>query len=160
MPEPAIVTVLTASCPTVNVPVLSNTTVSMLRMVSSARYPLIKIPSCAPRPEATIMAVGVASPSAHGHAITNTPSVTENARSAPAPLTSQAAPASPAMTKTTGTNTPAMWSARRWARAFCVWACSTRRTIAANWVSAPTAVASMTRRPSITTVPPTTEAAG
>lgn len=39
VPEPAIVTVLTASCPTVNVPVLSNTTVSMLRMVSSARYP-------------------------------------------------------------------------------------------------------------------------
>ena len=60
-----------------------------LRMASSARYPLRKMPSWAPRPEATIIAVGVARPSAHGHAITSTANAAENAFSAPPPASSQ-----------------------------------------------------------------------
>ena len=149
-------TAVTARCPVVRVPVLSKTTVSTVRMASRARYPLRKMPNCAPRPEATIMAVGVASPSAHGQAMTSTASAAENALSAPAPAISQPPAVSAAITNTAGTNTPAMRSASRWASALSAWACSTRRTIPAKWVSAPTAAASTTRRPSSTTVPPIT----
>ena len=66
----------------VTVPVLSSTTVSTAREDSSAWYPLMKIPSCAPRPHATISAAGVASPSAHGHAMIRTASAALNACSA------------------------------------------------------------------------------
>ena len=156
----ATVTAVTARCPVVRVPVLSNTTVSTLRMASRARYPLRKMPSCAPRPEATIIAVGVARPSAQGHAITSTASAAEKALSAPPPASSHPAAVRAAITNTAGTNTPEIRSARRWASAFCDWASSTRRTIAAKWVSEPTAAASTIRRPSSTMVPPTTLAPG
>ena len=58
--------------PVVSVPVLSKTIVSTLRATSSTRGLRIMIPRCAPRPEATSNATGVASPSAHGQAITMT----------------------------------------------------------------------------------------
>ena len=102
------------------------------------------------------MAVGVASPRAHGQAMTSTASAAENALSAPAPESSQPAAVSVAMTNTAGTKMPATRSASRWASAFCACASSTRRTIPAKCVSAPTAAASTTRRPSSTTVPPIT----
>ena len=48
--------------PVVTVPVLSSTTVSTVRVDSSTSGPLIRMPSCAPRPVPTSSAVGVASP--------------------------------------------------------------------------------------------------
>jgi len=54
-------------------PVLSSTTVSTARSVSRTSALRISTPSSAPRPVATITAVGVASPSAHGQAMTSTP---------------------------------------------------------------------------------------
>src|SRR5690606_31503535 len=65
--------------PSVTVPVLSSTTVSMSRVDSRAEYPLRKIPNLAATPAATINAVGVANPSAHGQAITRTASGAVNA---------------------------------------------------------------------------------
>ena len=144
----AATTALTVNRPVVRVPVLSKTTVSTARVASSARWPLRKIPSCAPRPDATIIAVGVARPNAHGQAMTSTASAAANARSGPPPAISHAIAVTAEMANTQGTNTAAMRSASRCASAFCVWASSTRRTIPANWVSAPTAAASTISLPS------------
>ena len=144
----------------VSVPVLSNTTVSTSRVASSAWWPLRNIPSWAPRPDATISAVGVANPSAHGHAITSTASAAETAWSTPAPAKSQAPQVNTAMAKTHGTKTPAMRSAIRCAVAFPLCACSTSRTMPASLVSEPTAAASITSRPLSATVPPRTLAPG
>ncbi len=52
--------------PVVTVPVLSSTTVSTRRVDSSTSGPLIRMPSCAPRPVPTISAVGVARPERAG----------------------------------------------------------------------------------------------
>ena len=63
---------VTAGLPSVIVPVLSNTSVSILCASSRLEASLISIPASAARPVPTIIAVGVASPNAHGHAITKT----------------------------------------------------------------------------------------
>ena len=60
------------------VPVLSSTTVVTRPAISSAWASLIRMPNSAPRPLATRIAVGVASPSAHGHATTSTATVAES----------------------------------------------------------------------------------
>mmetsp|Transcript_4438 Transcript_4438/g.19893 ORF Transcript_4438/g.19893 Transcript_4438/m.19893 type:complete len:230 (+) Transcript_4438:1272-1961(+) len=65
-------TFLTTGLPTVSVPVLSNTTVSSSCVRSSTSPPRIKRPCLAPRDVPTRTAVGVARPSAHGHATTST----------------------------------------------------------------------------------------
>ena len=54
------------------VPVLSKTIVSIFPAISKISADLIKIPCFAPIPVPTIMAVGVANPSAQGHEITKT----------------------------------------------------------------------------------------
>ena len=54
-----------------SVPVLSSTTVEILVATSSADVLRSTIPADAPFPVATKSATGVASPSAHGHAITS-----------------------------------------------------------------------------------------
>ena len=59
----------TCGRPTVSVPVLSNATTSIARATSSACALLIRIPRDAPRPVPTMIAVGVARPSAQGHAM-------------------------------------------------------------------------------------------
>ena len=56
--------------------------------VSNAEADLNNIPLDAPRPEPTIIAVGVAKPNAHGHEITNTEIAADNANSVPYPNTS------------------------------------------------------------------------
>ena len=53
------------------VPVLSKTTVVIDEIFSKTSPPLIRIPYEAAIPVPTMTAVGVASPRAHGHAITN-----------------------------------------------------------------------------------------
>ena len=63
---------VTSGRPSVTVPVLSRTTVSIFLAVSMLSASLISMPFSAPFPMPTIMAVGVASPSAHGHAIIST----------------------------------------------------------------------------------------
>ena len=50
-------------------PVLSSTATSTWRVCSSTSPPLMTMPSCAPRPVPTMIAVGVARPSAHGQAM-------------------------------------------------------------------------------------------
>src|SRR5574343_344482 len=94
------------------VPVLSTTTVLTLCNFSSVAASLIKIPSLAPLPTPTIIAVGVASPRAQGHAMTSTPtndiSACDNANenpSGPVPNTSHTTIVTSEITKTTVTNT-------------------------------------------------------
>src|ERR1035438_8422420 len=58
--------------PSVSVPVLSKTIVSTFSIVSSASAFLISTPACAPRPVPTMIAIGVAKPSAHGQAMIRT----------------------------------------------------------------------------------------
>ena len=83
---PAPVTTSTSvSLPSVTVPVLSSTIVSTRRVDSSTSGPLIRMPSCAPRPVPTSSAVGVARPSAHGQATISTATVAEKANVASAP---------------------------------------------------------------------------
>ena len=65
--------------PVVTVPVLSSTIVSTLRVDSRTWGPLMRMPSCAPRPVPTSSAVGVASPSAHGQAMISTATAAVNA---------------------------------------------------------------------------------
>ena len=64
-------TVLTVGIPWVKVPVLSNTTIVTRFIFSNMSAPLIRTPNLAATPVPTITAVGVASPSAQGHATTN-----------------------------------------------------------------------------------------
>jgi hypothetical protein len=58
--------------PTVSVPVLSTTSVSMRRSDSIASASRKRMPLVAPRPVATMIDIGVASPSAHGQAMMST----------------------------------------------------------------------------------------
>ena len=62
----------TRGLPSVSVPVLSTTSVSTFSSRSSASAFLISTPDCAPLPVPTMIAIGVASPSAHGHAMMST----------------------------------------------------------------------------------------
>ena len=62
----------TLGLPSVKVPVLSMTSVSTFSSRSSASAFLISTPDCAPRPTPTMMDIGVARPSAHGHAMMST----------------------------------------------------------------------------------------
>src|SRR5699024_11503846 len=64
--------IFTWAFPWVRVPVLSNTTTSILFSFSKTLALLISIPFVAPTPVETIIATGVAKPRAQGHEITNT----------------------------------------------------------------------------------------
>ena len=146
--------------PVVTVPVLSRTTVSTWRVDSSTSGPLMRMPSCAPRPVPTSSAVGVARPSAQGQAITSTETAAVNAAVTPKPAPSHAPSVPTAITMTMGTKTPEMRSASRCTGALPLWASSTRRAICASWVSAPMRVARTTSRPPALTVAPTTWSPG
>ena len=58
--------------PSVSVPVLSTTRVSTAASRSSAAALRTSTPACAPRPVATMIEIGVASPSAQGQAMMST----------------------------------------------------------------------------------------
>ena len=92
-------------CPVVTVPVLSSTMVSMRRVDSRICGPLIRIPSWAPRPVPTSSAVGVARPSAHGHAMISTATAAVKAAVADAPISSQVPSVSSDNPMTIGTKT-------------------------------------------------------
>jgi len=138
----AATTSVTSGSPFVMVPVLSSTTVAMSCAFSRASALLIRMPCFAPLPVPTMMAVGVARPSAQGQLMTSTamPWTTAFDTSMPE-KTSQAAKTTTAMAMTAGTNTALMRSARRWMGAFVLVASSTRRMMLASAVSSPTRVA-------------------
>lgn len=146
--------------PVVTVPVLSRTTVSTLRVRSRTSGPLMRMPSWAPRPVPTMSAVGVASPSAQGQAMISTATAAVKAAVSPQPVPSQKPKVATASAMTTGTKTAEMRSASRWAAALPFCASSTSLAIRASWVSAPTRVASTTRRPPALRVAPVTESPG
>ena len=68
----AVLMATTLGLPSVSVPVLSTTSVSTFSMRSRASAFLISTPDCAPRPTPTMIDIGVARPSAHGHAMIST----------------------------------------------------------------------------------------
>ena len=142
--------------PSVTVPVLSSTIVPIRRVCSSTSGPLITIPSCAPRPVPTMIAVGVASPSAQGQAMISTATAAVSAAFAPWPARSQATSVPKAITITIGTKTDETRSASRCTGAREPWASSTSRAICASAVFPPTLVASTASRPDVFTVAPNT----
>ena len=146
--------------PVVTVPVLSSTTVSTRRVDSSTSGPLIRMPSCAPRPVPTSNAVGVARPSAHGQAMISTATAAVNAADGEPPAPSQKASVATASAMTIGTKTAETRSASRCTRALPVCASSTSRAVCASCVSAPTRVARTTSRPPTLTVAPATASPG
>ncbi len=86
---------------------------SSLRARSSALTSRISTPSLAPRPEPTISAVGVARPSAHGHATTSTAIIGKNPLSQSRCERPHAMNVSAAITMTAGTKIEEMRSAKR-----------------------------------------------
>ena len=118
------------------------------------------MPSWAPRPVPVSMAVGVARPRAHGHAMTSTDTAATNARLGSPVTTSQITSVSRAMPMTTGTNTDEIRSASRATGALVAWARATVRLIEARTVSEPTWVARASSRPVVFTVAPVSSSPG
>mmetsp|Transcript_17956 Transcript_17956/g.44499 ORF Transcript_17956/g.44499 Transcript_17956/m.44499 type:complete len:330 (-) Transcript_17956:858-1847(-) len=165
----ATTTRFTTGRPTVSVPVLSNTTVSNVCVRSSTSPPRISSPCLAPSDVPTSTAVGVASPSAHGHATTRTDAAIWS------PSRSGALPAAAAVESTEGnilvptvdqnanvaalapmtpyTNLPLTASARRCTGASRCCAASTIRTMPATCVSSPELTTCTVRAPSQLMVP-------
>ena len=111
---------VTTGLPRVSVPVLSKTTVSIRPAASSASPPRTRIPASAPLPVPTMIAVGVASPIAHGQAMITTPMNAVSARvtRGSGPNRNHATKVSAATTMTAGTKISEMRSAMRWIGAF------------------------------------------
>jgi hypothetical protein len=101
---------MTVTCisPRVSVPVLSITSVSARRNVSSASASRNKTPADAPRPTPTMIDIGVARPRAQGQAMmrTETAATNPNAIRGSGPNIDQATKAINATTMTAGTNQP------------------------------------------------------
>ena len=138
----AVATSTTSGSPRVSVPVLSKTTVSSEAACSSAIAFLNRMPRLAPRPVPTMIAVGVASPSASGQVITTTviANSSESWTSRPT-RTYQTTNVSVPPRSATSTSQNAARSARRWPGALEFCASWTSLTICASAVSEPTAVA-------------------
>ena len=140
MPSAGTISV-TFGSPLVIVPVLSRATICTSPAVSSDSLVLNRTPFLAARPLPTMIATGVASPSAHGHEMTSTviPRARASAREAPAishPMTVIAA-----IPMTNGTKYPAMMSAFRAIGALVAAASDTILMICESVVSSPTLVA-------------------
>ena len=101
---PKVSTSVKLGFPSVIVPVLSRTTVFTIRAASRTCPDLIRTPFSAPFPVPTIIAVGVANPSAQGQAMTSTAMKieSENCRLLPA-TKNHARAAKIAKSKTIGT---------------------------------------------------------
>ena len=114
--SPAVTTVFNFGFPSVKVPVLSTTRVSILRMVSMASAFLKSTPIVAPLPVATIMDMGVARPRAHGHAMisTETAAMSPWARRGSGPARYQMRKEIKEIRMTAGTKYPATTSASLW----------------------------------------------
>ena len=156
-PFSSTTTSVTEGWPEVMVPVLSNTMVSTLCRFSSASALLMSMPNSAALPVPTMMATGVARPSAQGQEMTSTEMALESANSNPYPAAIQTMAVTTAMAMTTGTNTPLTLSARRAMGALEEPASSTRRMICASVVSLPTREARKRKEPFLLMVAEITE---
>ena len=110
MPSAGTISV-TFGVPFVMVPVLSSATIWIFPVSSSDTAVLNKIPFFAPSPFPTMIATGVARPSAHGQLITNTEMPLASAYAKSFPRSSQTRRVTSEMLITTGTNTPETLSA-------------------------------------------------
>ena len=149
------------SRPVVTVPVLSSTIVSTRRVDSSTSGPLIRMPSCAPRPVPTSSAVGVARPSAHGQAMISTATAAVKANVGAGAGGRARSRASPPRARSRPARRPPRPGRRAAAPAPC--RSAPRRRAAPIWasaVSAPTRVARTTSRPPALTVAPATASPG
>ena len=157
-----VTTAESTGLPRVSVPVLSTTKVSTFSMRSSASAFFTSTPARAPRPMPTMMAMGVARPSAHGHAMmsTDTALTSACAKRGGGPTTLHTTNVITAMSTTAGTKYEATTSARRWMRARLRWASLTIRTIRASKVPCPTRSARIVNPPEPFTVPPVTALLG
>ena len=127
------------------VPVLSRATTFTRPLSSSADEVLKRIPFLAPTPFPTMMATGVASPSAQGQLITRTDTALAIAKPTSAPTTIQIPKVSAAMARTTGTKMAETLSAAFAIGALVAAASETRRMICESAVSPPTFSALQTR---------------
>ena len=103
----------TAGWPVVRVPVLSKTISVMACACSKAMASLMRMPRFAATPVPTSSAVGVASPSAQGQAMTNTATAFSRAFSQSPFIPHQPVNVASATTNTTGTKTLLTRSTRR-----------------------------------------------
>ena len=145
-PSAGTVSVTTGS-PLVTVPVLSSATILILPVSSSEAAVLKSIPFFAPMPLPTIIATGVASPSAHGQLMTSTEMPRASAYAKSLPMMSHTARVKSEMPITTGTKTPDTRSAIFAIGAFVAAASLTVFMICDSVVSSPTRVASQRRKP-------------
>ncbi len=105
------------------------------------------MPFFAPMPFPTIIATGVASPSAQGQLMTSTEMALASAKPELSPTSSQITPVKSAMPMTAGTKTPDTLSATLAIGAFVAAASLTIRIICDKVVSSPTRTASQRRKP-------------
>ena len=140
--SPAVRMSVTLGSPLVIVPVLSRAAIVIFPASSSDDAVLKSIPFFAPTPLPTMMATGVASPSAHGQLITNTAIPYDRASPKGLPAIIQPATTHTATAITAGTNTPQTLSAIFAMGAFVAEASLTMRIICDKVVSCPTLVAS------------------
>ncbi len=111
-----------------------------------------RMPFLAPLPLPTIMATGVASPSAQGHEMTRTATARDSAYSKPLPIISQITNVTSAIPMTTGTKTALTRSAALAMGALVAAASLTMWMIWESVVSSPTRVARQRRKPDWFTV--------
>ena len=138
-----------------SVPVLSMSNVSDWASRSSAAASFTSTPACAPRPIAVTSETGVARPSAQGQAMISTAMALSSAWSkrGSGPTRAHATKVSAEAPSTNGVNQAATRSASRAIGASLSCAASTRRTICASNVSAPTRSATRTNEPVVFKVP-------
>ena len=132
---------VTFGSPLVMVPVLSRATICVRPVASRLAAVLKSIPLFAPLPFPTIIATGVASPSAHGQLITSTEMPLASAKPTVSPAISHAIIVMIAIVITAGTNTPDTLSAIFAIGAFVAAASETICIICESVVSSPTLVA-------------------
>ena len=113
---------------------------------------MMRMPFSAPLPVPTMMATGVASPSAQGQEMTSTEMPMFRAKSNPAPSSSHTTMVTAEIAITVGTKTEATLSASLAMGALEEEASSTSRMIWARVVSSPTRVARNLRKPLLLTV--------
>ena len=132
------------------------TSVSTLRKFSIAAASRNNTPCVAPRPVATMIDIGVASPSAHGQAMINTETalIKPNTQLGSGPNMPHTKNVSTAAATTPYTKYPATTSAMRCIGAFERCACATICTICDSMVALPTCSDRMTSAPLVLSVAP------
>ena len=146
-------TSVTCMIPVVTVPVLSRAAICVFPAISWAAAVLKRIPFFAPTPFPTMMATGVASPSAHGQLITRTATARESEVPMSEPSSDHTMKVTAATAITAGTNIPEILSAIFAIGAFVAAASPTICIICERVVSSPTFVASHFKNPVLFTVP-------